>query len=136
MLCQLVCLDRRYSRMNCFNIREIQAIIKEKYFPGIVVTPSSRIILNNVILGSRFYTNNLDFIHPSMTLVHRLGLLNKRTNRLFVYVLTQPQVVAFYEFYDNNTLNSMLYENISNFYTFHFLHDLSIHCFGYYHSST
>jgi len=23
MLCQLVCLDRRYQRMNCYNIREI-----------------------------------------------------------------------------------------------------------------
>ena len=24
MLCQLVCTDRRYARMNCFNIRELQ----------------------------------------------------------------------------------------------------------------
>jgi len=35
MLCQLVCLDRRYSRMNYFNIREVQALLKEKYFPGL-----------------------------------------------------------------------------------------------------
>jgi hypothetical protein len=25
MLCQLVCVDRRYQRMNCFNISEIKS---------------------------------------------------------------------------------------------------------------
>ena len=32
MLCQLVCLDRRYQRMNCFNIREVQALLKGRFF--------------------------------------------------------------------------------------------------------
>jgi heme/copper-type cytochrome/quinol oxidase subunit 1 len=32
MLFQLVCTDRRYARMNCFNIRELQGILKRKFF--------------------------------------------------------------------------------------------------------
>ena len=32
MLMQLVCVDRRYQRMNCFNIRELQGILKRRFF--------------------------------------------------------------------------------------------------------
>jgi len=42
MLCQLVCVDRRYQRMNCFNIRELQGNLKRKFF-GRLNTLLSRI---------------------------------------------------------------------------------------------
>lgn len=32
MLAQMICVDRRYQRMNCFNVREIQALLKQKFF--------------------------------------------------------------------------------------------------------
>lgn len=32
MLIQMICVDRRYQRMNCFNVREIEALLKEKFF--------------------------------------------------------------------------------------------------------
>ena len=31
-LCQLVCIDRRYQRMNCFNIRELQSLLRNRFF--------------------------------------------------------------------------------------------------------
>ena len=31
MLMQLVCVDRRYQRMNCFNVRELQGNLKRKF---------------------------------------------------------------------------------------------------------
>lgn len=31
-LCQLVCIDRRYQRMNCFNIKELQSLLRNKFF--------------------------------------------------------------------------------------------------------
>lgn len=31
ILCQLVCVDRRYQRMNCFNIKEAQTLLKQKF---------------------------------------------------------------------------------------------------------
>ena len=36
MLCQLVCLDRRYQRMNCFNIREIQTLLKARFYADLM----------------------------------------------------------------------------------------------------
>lgn len=30
-LCQLVCVDRRYQRMNCFNIRELQGLLRNRF---------------------------------------------------------------------------------------------------------
>ena len=32
MLAQMVCIDRRYQRMNCFNVREVQSLLKQKFF--------------------------------------------------------------------------------------------------------
>lgn len=31
-LCQLVCIDRRYQRMNCFNVRELQSLLRNRFF--------------------------------------------------------------------------------------------------------
>jgi hypothetical protein len=33
MLAQMVCIDRRYQRMNCFNIREVQTLLRSRYHP-------------------------------------------------------------------------------------------------------
>jgi cytochrome c oxidase subunit 1 len=33
MLAQMICIDRRYQRMNCFNIREIQTLLRSRYQP-------------------------------------------------------------------------------------------------------
>ena len=32
MLAQLICMDRRYQRMNSFNAREFQALLKQRFF--------------------------------------------------------------------------------------------------------
>lgn len=39
LLCQLVCVDRRYQRMNCFNFREIQSLLKRKFMFDILNNP-------------------------------------------------------------------------------------------------
>ena len=44
-LCQLVCIDRRYQRMNCFNVRELQSLLRNRFFQEL--TPSSLIFSNN-----------------------------------------------------------------------------------------
>lgn len=35
MLAQMICVDRRYQRMNCFNVREIQALLKQRFFTNL-----------------------------------------------------------------------------------------------------
>ena len=58
MLCQLVCIDRRYQRMNCFNIRELQGILKRRFFTDLVNTNDFRDLMDTSMVGLRFKTNN------------------------------------------------------------------------------
>merc|ERR1711981_1487639 len=58
MLCQLVCVDRRYQRMNCFNIRELQGILKRKFFTDLVTTVDHRTLVNKTLIGARYKTNS------------------------------------------------------------------------------
>lgn len=58
MLCQLVCVDRRYQRMNCFNIREVQSLLKRKFFTDLINTHDSHVLLNKSAIGLRFKLNN------------------------------------------------------------------------------
>ena len=58
MLCQLVCTDRRYARMNCFNIRELQGILKRRFFVDLVNSHDYKDILNTTMLGLKYKMNN------------------------------------------------------------------------------
>jgi len=58
MLAQLVCVDRRYQRMNCFNIRELQSMLKRRFFTDLVSSNDHREMLNNSMIGLRFKTNS------------------------------------------------------------------------------
>lgn len=58
MLCQLICIDRRYQRMNCFSIRELQGILKRRFFTDLTNSSDHRELLNNSMIGLRFKTNN------------------------------------------------------------------------------
>jgi len=76
MLMQLVCVDRRYQRMNCFNIRELQGILKRKFFTDLVNTTDHRDFLNQSIIGLRFKSNNQLSITPDLESFFNLGLTN------------------------------------------------------------
>jgi len=58
MLCQLVCTDRRYQRMNCFNIRELQGILKRRFFTDLINSSDYREVLDSSMIGLRYKTNN------------------------------------------------------------------------------
>ena len=67
MLAQLVCLDRRYQRMNCFNMRELQALLKEKYYPDLITSFDYRSsMITNINL--RHKTNDINLINPKSSL--------------------------------------------------------------------
>jgi hypothetical protein len=82
MLFQLVCTDRRYARMNCFNIRELQSILKDKFFEDLVGTHDHRSLLSTTMLNLRYKTdleNNADL---EITNFYNYGLLNSNLNKL------------------------------------------------------
>ena len=68
MLCQLVCTDRRYQRMNCFNIRELQGILKRKFFTDLVNSSDYRDVLDSSMIGLRYKANNtFNLNHDSLS---------------------------------------------------------------------
>jgi hypothetical protein len=78
MLFQLVCTDRRYARMNCFNIRELQGMLKRKYFVDLLNTLDHKDLLNQSMINLRFKTNlnnnlGLDFSNFQNLGLHKLG---------------------------------------------------------------
>jgi len=73
MLCQLVCVDRRYQRMNCFNIREIQSILKRKFFVDLVTSADHHDLIHNSMLSLRFKTNGLSSIDNDLLAFYNYG---------------------------------------------------------------
>jgi hypothetical protein len=76
MLCQLICTDRRYQRMNCFNIRELQGILKRRFFTDLINSNDHRDLLNTTMIGLRYKTGALSSIEPDMPLFFNLGTTN------------------------------------------------------------
>ena len=103
MLCQLVCLDRRYQRMNCFNIREIQAILKGRFFSDLVNSEDHHDFLEKTSIGMRFKTNSLDAIQPNMLLMFRYGPINNSQSKSQTYTNLMLDEMSQREFFKTNT---------------------------------
>jgi len=109
MLCQLVCVDRRYQRMNCFNIREIQSILKRKFFTDLINTHEHHTLLDKTAMGLRFKTNNINLINSNIFIFYNYG------------IEFAPKIRSNY-FFDNeiNNSNATFLNNFSYFYSCYF----------------
>ena len=76
MLCQLVCIDRRYQRMNCFNIRETQALLKRKFFFDLFNNKDHHTLLNKTTINTRFKLNNTNNVDTNFYLFNLYGIDN------------------------------------------------------------
>lgn len=83
MLCQLVCVDRRYQRMNCFNIREIQGILKRKFFTDLVNTSDNRLAMNSTLIGIRHRNNMSNILLYDQSLFYNFDLTNTSKYKSF-----------------------------------------------------
>lgn len=92
MLGQLICLDRRYQRMNCFNIREAQAILKKRFFVDLINSNDHHTLLSKTMLGLRFKTQDLSVIRPNGHLASTFGLTRLLANRSFASSLSLENV--------------------------------------------
>ena len=81
MLMQLVCVDRRYQRMNCFNIRELQGILKRRFFTDLINTADHREILSSSMIGLRFKNNNNTNLDHDVLSFFKLGTSNTNKAR-------------------------------------------------------
>jgi hypothetical protein len=76
MLCQLVCVDRRYQRMNCFNIRELQGILKRKFFTDLVNTSDSHKAMESTLINMRYKNNSSNILLYDQSLFYNFDLTN------------------------------------------------------------
>jgi hypothetical protein len=88
MLCQLVCVDRRYQRMNCFNIRELQGNLKRKFFSDLINSNDHREILNNTMIGLRFKTQDISSLNPDVFSFYQYGTHNNSKSRNLIFTNT------------------------------------------------
>jgi hypothetical protein len=116
MLCQLVCLDRKYQRMNCFNIREVEALLKGRFFPDLINTHDRRVVLNNTTLGLRFKTNNLDSINHNVLLFHQYGILTTNKTRPLSYLLNDTSTLNNYTFFKKLSFSQSTLSSINSFF--------------------
>lgn len=126
MLCQLVCVDRRYQRMNCFNIREIQSILKRKFFTDLINTHEHHTLLDKTAMGLRFKTNNINSINSNIFVFYNYGIefAPKIRSNYFFSNEFNFQNISFFNnfsyFYSLITkfLNFNLFFFFNNFYLF------------------
>lgn len=111
MLAQLICMDRRYQRMNCFNIREIQTLLRARFYADLMGENSANIFLPQTALGLRFKLNEPSFINLNYLILNRYGILNNVTGRFQNYKVIGGEVGL--SFFDRNYLN-LNYRNKSN----------------------
>jgi hypothetical protein len=104
MLAQLVCLDRRYQRMNCFNIRELQTLLKNRYHPDLVDERLYTDFLAQTTLSTRFKLFNTDLITPRMSIFHDYSLANSKLSRKTTLTNSSQ---TFQEYFTTN-INSFL----------------------------
>ena len=81
MLCQLVCLDRRYQRMNCFNIREVQTLLKARFYADLLNENHQHLFLNRTAPNVRFKLQDTNFLNSSTLLLNKYGALQTINSR-------------------------------------------------------
>jgi len=85
MLCQLVCVDRRYQRMNCFNIREVESLLKRRFFTDLINSKDHHNLLDKTSVGLRYKLNDSSFLSNNMNLSYNYGLEITKQNRTAEY---------------------------------------------------
>jgi hypothetical protein len=110
MLCQLVCVDRRYQRMNCFNIRELQGILKRKFFTDLINTSDSHKLMEPTLLNIRHKNNMSNILLYDQSLFYNFDLTN--TSKFKKYTFNPGKIYTY-----NNLINRNSSYNSKNFIT-------------------
>jgi hypothetical protein len=92
MLCQLVCTDRRYARMNCFNIRELQGILKRKFFTDLVNNHEHRTLMDKTMIGLRYKSNNNINLDNDMLSFYNFGITSQVQNESAFFTSLTSQI--------------------------------------------
>jgi hypothetical protein len=120
MLCQLVCIDRRYQRMNCFNIREVQTLLRSRYHPDRWDATEHHTFLSDTAIGLRFKLFEEHAITPNMLLSfeHGIGLTPAAREQLY-FTSIENSTDSYSYYLLHVAINSLYNFMISFFYNYH-----------------
>jgi hypothetical protein len=128
MLCQLVCVDRRYQRMNCFNIRELQGILKRKFFTDLVNTTDSHVATESTLINMRHKNNMSNILTYDQSLLYNFDITTTSKFKNFfytpgkIYSYTWPLGLKNY----SSKLNTTNLPTINSFYVFFLKNNLPL----------
>jgi hypothetical protein len=119
MLCQLVCVDRRYQRMNCFNIRELQGILKRKFFTDLVNSTDSHKATDSTLISMRHKNNMSNILLYDQALLYNFDITN--TSKFKNFTFTPGKIYSYSS--SSNLVNALVnkLESLSK-YSSHTLH--------------
>lgn len=117
MLCQLVCVDRRYQRMNCFNIRELQGILKRRFFTDLINSNDFRQLMEASMIGLRFKSNNNLSGTPNSFAFYNFGVTNSSKSKNYVMGSTYNTFTG-RSFLNHDSLQGKL----TNYFTTYYIH--------------
>lgn len=85
MLCHLLCVDRRYQRVNCFNFREVQSLLKRKYFFSLLMSGDSHELHDRTLAALRMRAESKGPLTHSKKLFSNYGLRVGSNKRSFYF---------------------------------------------------
>jgi hypothetical protein len=60
--------------MNCFNIREVESLLKRRFFVDLINSKDQHLLLNKTAIGLRYKINNDSFLSNNLNMVYNYGL--------------------------------------------------------------
>jgi hypothetical protein len=130
MLFQLVCTDRRYARMNCFNIRELQGILKRRFFTDLVNSHEHKDLLEKSMIGLRYKTNSNINLDSDMLSFYNFGIHNADVNRFLSYEKGSTPRIQTTNALDSYFINLFLLDN-GGFFHKNILLNLRFRCYDF-----
>jgi hypothetical protein len=120
MLAQLVCVDRRYQRMNCFNIREIQSLLKRRFFVDLINPHDHKNLLHKTMVNLKFKTNDEQITHPNLFIFYNYGLefAPKTRNLIFLNITNNIKT-----YFNSTSFFVSILHLVKNFTIFEYLNN-------------
>ena len=99
--------------MNCFNIREVQTLLRSKYHPSFLDILEHHNLLEYTVIGLRFKLFGLDSINSNMFLSFEHSISKNEMNRDSLYTFT-PKDTTFKSYMSTflSWVNSVISDNL------------------------
>jgi hypothetical protein len=103
--------------MNCFNIRELQSILKNKFFADLVNSHDHRDLLNQSMIGLRFKQNSNVNLDLDMTSFYKYGIHTTNLNKYYNFSKESSSVslLSSYDIFFLDMFNSNVNSLVHNF---------------------